>query len=157
MKRLLLQIGSLLLALQVLIVAHGLSVNFHLCSEDHHVMSSFGDASELCEHCFGHHHHGHSDLHEFEEHDAVVSLSAKCCCEDFDSEIGFTDDFTFSPEKDLTVFLPFTFLGNMFYSQMGENPWTVFRCFMQLEKTYLLTGRLKTIFFSNLKLNPLVF
>lgn len=157
MKRLLFQIVSLVMAFQVLLVAHGLSVNFHLCAEDHHVMSSFGDASELCGHCIGHHHHGHHDLHEVEALEAEAHLDARCCCEDFDSEVGFTDGFTFSPEKNLTVFLPFTILANLVNSQEVENPCTFLRSFSQHKKAYLLTGRLKTIFFSNLKLNPLVF
>lgn len=157
MKRLLFQIVSLVMAFQVLLVAHGLSVNFHLCAEDHRVMSSFGDASELCGHCIGHHHHGHSDLHEVEALEAEAHLDARCCCEDFDSEVGFTDDFTFSPEKNLAVFLPFTILANLVNSQEVENPCTFLRSFSQHKKAYLLTGRLKTIFFSNLKLNPLVF
>lgn len=146
-----------MLALQLLLVAHGLSVNFHFCAEDHHVISSFGDASVLCEHCLGHHHHEHMEAHEFEEHNQVLHFGAKCCCEDFDSEVGFTDNFTFSPEKTLTVFLPFTFLAHMAYDVVGVNPLTVFKGFTQLKIPYLPTGRLKTIFFSSLKLNPLVF
>ena len=145
------------MALQVLLVAHGLSVNFHLCMEDHHMVSSWGNASELCEHCYGHHHHEHMDTHEFEEHGKVVHFGAKCCCEDFDSRVGFTDDFTFSHEKAMTVFLPVTLIADMAFDVVDINPVTVFRCFTQLKIPYLLTGRLTTIFFSNLKLNPLVF
>lgn len=144
------------MALYVLFVAHGLSVNFHLCAEDHHLIGSFGDASQLCVHCMGHHHH-HMDAHEFEEHLLVTHFDAKCCCEDFDSEIGFTDNFTFSPEKSLTVFLPVKVLAQTVADMLDEDPLTVFRCFTLLKTPYLLTGRLKTIFFSSLKLNPLVF
>lgn len=157
MRRIFFQIGSLLMALCVLFVTHGLSINFHLCLEEHHVISSFGDASKLCEHCLGHHHHEHLDIHEFEEHNEVVHFESKCCCEDFDSKVGFTDDFTFSSEKTLTVFLPFTLLAQSVDDIINNDPITIFRSFAQLKIPYLFTGRLKTIFFSNLKLNPLVF
>ncbi len=145
------------MALYVLFVAHGLSVNFHLCVDDHHVISSFGDASNLCEHCMGHHHHEHLDTEAFEAHDQEVHFGAKCCCEDFDSEIGFTDNFTFSTEKNLCVFLPFTMLTQAANDLFEEKPTTVFRVFDQPKIPYLLTGRLKTIFFSSLRINPLAF
>ena len=156
LKRLFLQIVSFVLALQVLLVAHGLCVNFHLCVDDHHVFSSFGDASELCVHCVGHHHHEHLDADTFDEHNKEVHFGAKCCCEDFDSEIGFTDNFTFSSEKNLSVFLPFTLLTQAANDLLKEKPLTVFRAFDQLKIPYLLTGRLKTIFFSSLRINPTV-
>ena len=146
------------MTLSLLFVAHGLSVNFHLCVEDHHVIGSFGDASELCVHCMGHHHHHeHMDVHEMEEFNKEIHFGAKCCCEDFDSKVGFTDNFTFSPEKTLTVFLPYTLLAQSVNDIVNENPVTVLKTFAQLKIPYLLTGRLKTLFFSNLKLNPLVF
>lgn len=150
-----LQIGTVLLALQILFVSLGISVNFHYCLEDHHLMSSFGEASELCEHCL--HHHAHMEASEFEEHQKEVHFGAKCCCEDFESEIVLTDHYTFTPEKDLTVFLPFTLLSEAFHSVLNDVFDSAFHFFTQKKIPYLLTGRLKTIFFSNLKLNPLVF
>lgn len=152
-----LQIGTVLMALQILFVSLGISVNFHYCLEDHHLMSSFGEASELCKHCLHHHHHAHMEASEFEEHQAAVHFGAKCCCEDFESEIVLTDHYTFTPEKDLTVFLPFTLLSEAFHSILNEELDSAFHFFTQEKIPYLLTGRLKTIFFSNLKLNPLVF
>lgn len=152
-----LQIGTVLLALQILFVSLGISVNFHYCLEDHHLMSSFGEASELCEHCFHHHHHVHREASEFEEHQKEVHFGAKCCCEDFESEIVLTDHYTFTPEKDLTVFLPFILLSEAFHSVLNDAFDSTFHFFTQKKIPYLLTGRLKTIFFSNLKLNPLVF
>ena len=142
------------MAFYVLFVAHGLNVNFHLCMEDHHVLSSFGDASALCEHCHGHHHHDHLNPQEFEEHLKVMHFGAKCCCEDFDSEIGFTESFTFSMEKSLMVFLPFTVLESTFHAVMDEDPMPFPRFFTQERIPYLFTGRLKTIFFSSLRLDP---
>lgn len=155
MKRKMLQIGSLLMAFYVLFVAHGLNVNFHFCTENHHVTSSFGDASRLCEHCMGHHHHEQMDSHEFEEHLKTVHFGAKCCCEDYVSEIGFTDNYTFSTEKPLMVFLPSTAMTEAFHLVLEKTQASFSRFFTEKMISYLLTGRLKTIFFSNLKLNPL--
>lgn len=153
MKRKALQIGSLLLALYVLFVAHGLNVNFHFCTEDHHVMSSFGDASELCMHCIGHHH----EHHAYEAGSDVVGFNAKCCCEDFESEVGFADSFTLATEKSVMVYLPFTYLESTLHAVAEMDVLPVYRL-LKLERIpYLITGRLKTIFFSSLKLNPLVF
>ena len=157
MKRKMLKIGALFMALHILFISLGMSVNFHYCSEDHHLTGSFGDASEHCEHCLNHHHHAHLDASEFEEHQKVTHFGAKCCCEDFESEIVFTDHYTFTPEKDLTVFLPFTLLSEAFHSVLNNELDKAFHFFTQKKIPYLLTGRLKTIFFSNLKLNPLVF
>lgn len=148
-----LQIGSLFMALYVLFVAHGLNVNFHWCTEDSHVMSSFGDASVLCEHCMGHHHHDHLNPQEFEEHLNVVHFDAKCCCEDFDSEIGFTDAFTFSTEKALMICLPVCYIGAT-ATVVEDETVPVVQSFSQEKIPYLLTGRLKTIFFSSLRLDP---
>lgn len=145
------------MALQILFVSLGISVNFHYCLEDHHLMSSFGEASELCEHCLHHHHHAHMEASKFEEHQTVTHFGAKCCCEDFESEIVFTDHYTFSPEKDLTVFLPFTLMSEAFHHVLNNELDSAFHFFTQEKIPYLLTGRLKTIFFSSLKLNPLVF
>ena len=155
-KRRILQICSLLMALQVLLVTHGLSVNFHLCTEDHHLMSSFGDASLLCEHCLGHHHHEHMDEQEFEAHLQVLHFGSKCCCEDYDSEIGFTEEYTFSSEKSLMISLASFPLTDWFQMKLDECPTPNIPCFIHEKIPYLLTGRLRTIFFSHLKLNPLV-
>lgn len=157
MKKRLLQIGSLVMALYVLFMAHGFCVNFHFCTEDHHVMSSFGDASLLCEHCMGHHHHDHINASTHEEDLKVVHFGAKCCCEDYESELGRTDDYTFSTEKPLIVILTSSPLTQVFHSVLDECPVLDYRDFVFEKIPYLLTGRLRTIFFSHLKLNPLVF
>lgn len=144
------------MALYVLFVAHGLTVNFHFCTEDHHLTSSFGDASARCMHCLGHH-HGHTDKVEFEASLKVIHYGAKCCCEDFEKEIGFAEGFTFSTEKSLLVFLPFTALTKTFQLVL-EQARIPFSRLLTMEKIpYLLSGRLRTVFFSHLKLNPLVF
>ena len=49
MKKQILQIGSLLMALTVLFVSIGWDVKYHYCTEDHHLASSFVDATDtLC-------------------------------------------------------------------------------------------------------------
>lgn len=144
------------MALYVLLVAHGLTVNFHFCTEDHHLMSSFGDASVHCVHCLGHH-HGPMDKTEFEANLKVIHYDTKCCCEDFEKEIGFAEGFTFSTEKPLLVFLPFTAMTETFQLISESIRIPVSRFFTQEKIPYLLTGRLRTVFFSQLKLNPLVF
>ena len=156
MKKRLLQTGSLMMALYVLFLAHGLSVNLHCCAENHHVMSSFGDASLLCEHCHGHHHE-HLTAEGFEEHLKVMHFGEKCCCDDYETEIGFTDDYTFSTEKQLISCVASMPLAYRFQSSLDERPILDFRSFVFEKIPYLLTGRLRTIFFSHLKLNPLVF
>lgn len=145
-----LQIGSLLLALYLLFVALDLNVNFHLCTEDHHVMSSFGHASEQCMHCQGHDH----EHHVSETASDVVAFNAKCCCEDYDSEIGFTDQFTFSTEKPLLISLPFVAFAAMLQVETNEEVRTISHCFTREKIPYLHSGRLKTIFFSSLRIDP---
>ncbi|MBP5798145.1 MAG: hypothetical protein J6W26_07755 [Bacteroidales bacterium] len=158
MKKQWLQIGSLLMALYVLFMAHGFCVNFHFCSENHHVMSSFGDASLLCSHCLGHHdHHEHLDAEEAETDLELLHFEGKCCCEDFNSEIGHTDDYTFSTEKPLMSCLVSTPLTNLYQTVLHGPEVEESRGFAFEKIPYLLTGRLRTLFFSQLKLNPLVF
>lgn len=144
------------MALYVLVVAHGLTVNFHFCTEDHHLSSSIGNASTTCMHCLGHH-HGHTDEMDWEDPLEAIHFNTKCCCEDFEEEIGFTEGFTFSTEKPLSVFLPFTTFSKTFEYILEKCQAPVFHLFTLDQVPYLLTGRLRTVFFSQLKLNPLVF
>ena len=153
MKKQWLQIGSFVMAFVVLFVSMGWDVKFHYCTEDHHLSGSFVDVAESCFHCLE-----HEDEHEahFMHHDAV-QLNAKCCCEDFESEVGFVEGFTFSTEKTLIVYLPFTHLESTLHAVAEMDVLPIYRL-LKLERIpYLITGRLKTIFFSSLKLNPLVF
>lgn len=145
------------MALYVLFVAHGMNVNFHLCTEDHQLTSSFGDASLLCEHCLGHHHQEHGDEQACETNPQPLHYGSKCCCEDYESEIGFTDDYTFSSEKILTTCPVSTPLAEGL-QQLTDNGLVFdFHRFVHEKIPYLLTGRLRAIFFSHLKLNPQVF
>ena len=142
------------MALMVLFVSVGWNVNFHYCTEDHHMMSSFGDASRLCEHCQHHHHHDMSAA-EFAEHNKVLHFGAKCCCEDFDSPIGFTDNYTFSPVKQLAIFLQSAVVVFPDFSVV-ENTVSQYLINFSPRKIPLFdTPRRTLIYFSQLKLNPL--
>ena len=156
MKKRILQIVSSLMALLVLFVSIGWNVNFHYCTEDHHLLSSFGDASRLCEHCQNHPHR-HMNATQFEEHLNVVHFDEKCCCDDFDSKIQFTDNYTFSPEKHIAVFLQPALLPHFDSMELLQEIKQVFHFFSPQKIPFFLSGRQMTIFFSNLKLNPLIF
>ena len=126
---------SVMMAVLMLVISMDMSVNFHYCNEDHLFTSSFGDASELCMHCMGHHHphgkhlgeghgkhleEGHgkhikdahgSHLGGFQEsvvgEDDVLRFEARCCCEDFEQEICLTEGDQVEDGK-LTVWVPLT-------------------------------------------------
>jgi len=153
-KRILLKIGAFLMALHILFVSMDVNVNFHYCLEDHHVNTSFGDASRFCVHCLGHHHHEHHQ--GVEDGSEVLHFGEKCCCEDFDSEICFADGFTFSTDKLLILSLPRLVVADVCRMVVDEEIRIVLHCFVREKIPYLFTGRLRSIFFSNMKLNPLV-
>ena len=155
MKKRLLQIGSLLMALAVLLVSVGWDVKFHYCTEDHHITGSFGDASAECVHCLEHHHE-HHEMEAAELHD-VVQFNAKCCCEDFDSKIQFTDNYVFSPEKHLDIhFQPFDFVHQALLDLMPKTHQVLLH-FTARKKPNFYSARERLVFFSALRLNPLVF
>jgi hypothetical protein len=116
---------------------------------------SFGDASRFCAHCSGHH-HGDETTHEHGDASEPIHFSAKCCCEDFESEIHFAEDYTFSTEKNLVLSLPSVIVSDVCRLVVDEEIKLVSHCFTHEKIPYLLTGRLRTIFFSNLKINPLI-
>ena len=154
MKKQILQIGSLLMALVVLFVSVGWDVKFHYCTEDHHTTGSLINASDDCVHCWGHHHE-----HKMEaalSHD-VMQFDAKCCCDDFDSKIQFTDNFVFSPEKHLMVNLQSFVLPHLDLSEICAQVSTLFSNLSSRKTFKFLSGRERIVFFSSLKLNPLVF
>ena len=154
MKKRLLQIGSLLMALAVLFVSVGWDVKFHYCTEDHHMTGSLGNASDDCVHCWDHHHE-----HEMETalpHD-VMQFNAKCCCDDFDSKVQFTDSFVFSPEKHLIVNLQSIVLPHLDLTDLCHQVQVVFNPLFQRKTLKFLSGRERIVFISSLKLNPLVF
>ena len=154
MKKQILQIGSLLMAFAVLFVSVGWDVKFHYCTEEHHMTGSLGNASDDCMHCWGHHHE-----HEMEvalPHD-VMQFNAKCCCDDFESKIQFTDNFVFSPDKQLIVSLQSFILPHLDLSEICAQVSTFFSNLSSRKTLKFLSGRERIVFFSSLKLNPLVF
>ena len=151
-----LQIGSLLMALAVLLVSVGWDVKFHYCTEDHHIKGSFGDAAAACVHCMGHHNEHEHEAEAVLPHD-VVQFNAKCCCDDFDSKIQFADNYVFSPDKHLVVSLQSFVLPHLDLTEICAQTSTAFRNHSPRKTLKFLSGRERTVFFSSLKLNPLVF
>lgn len=144
------------MALAVLLVSVGWDVKFHYCTEDHHIMGSFGDAAAACVHCMGHHHEHEHEAEAVLSHD-VVQFRAKCCCDDFDSKIQFTDNYVFSPDKHLVVSLQSFVLPHLDLTEACAQMSTVFRNHSPRKTLKFLSGRERTVFFSLLKINPLVF
>ena len=153
MKKRLLRIGSFLLALVVLFVSVGWDVKFHYCTAEHHLSGSFGEAAESCLHCHDHEHQ--HEAHFAQQHE--TQFNAKCCCEDFDSKIQFTDNYVFSPDKHLIVCLQSFHLPHLDLTELCAQVSTVFRQHSQRTTLKFLSGRERIVFFSSLKLNPLVF
>ncbi len=153
-KKRLLQIGSLLTALVVFFVSMGWDVKFHYCTEDHHMTGSFGDAAAECVHCLGHHHEHETETVSLHE---VLHFDAKCCCNDFDSKIQFTDNYVFSPDKHLEFHLqPFVFV-HLDQQDLVLKSQQVWRQFTARKILHFLSARDRLVFFSALRLNPLVF
>ena len=156
MKKRLLQIGSFLMAFAVLFVSVGWDVKFHYCTEDHLLTGSFVDAANHCMHCLGHEHeHEETEAH-FVLHDAL-QFNAKCCCEDFDSKIQFTDNYVFSPDKHLIVNLQSFVVPHLDLSELCDQVNVVFNNHSPRKTLLFLSGRARLVCFSHLKLNPLVF
>ena len=153
MKKQILHIVSLLMAIVVLFVSMGWDVKFHYCTEDHHLSSSFGDAAEACFHCLGHEHE--HETQTVPQHG--LQFNAKCCCEEFESKIQFTDNYVFSPEKHLIVhFQPFVFTY-LNLQELLPKAQQALHQFTARKIPNWRIGRIGLIFFSQLKLNPLVF
>ena len=142
------------MAFVVLFVSVGWDVKFHYCTEDHHIMGRFGDASAECVHCLGHHHEHEAAATSLYE---VLHFDAKCCCNDFDSKIQFTDNFVFSADKHLLVSLQSFILPYLDLSQLCDQVKVVFNNHSQRKTLKFLSGQERIVFFSSLKLNPLVF
>ena len=153
MKKRILQIGSTVMAFVVLFVSMGWDVKFHYCTEDHHLTSSLGEAAESCLHCLGHEHEHEAHF----MHQDVVQFNAKCCCEDFESVIQFTDNFVFSPEKHLDIqFHPFVFVRHDLQELLPKTQQVLHR-FTTQKIPHFFSARERLVFFSALRLNPLVF
>lgn len=141
------------MALVVLFVSVGWDVKFHYCTEDHQLTGSFVDAAELCLHCLDHEHGLEAHLMQQEQ----IHFDAKCCCESFESIIQFTDNFVFSPEKQLIISLQSFVLPHLDLNEILIQVRQIFDNH-SLRKTFkFLSGQERIVFFSSLKINPLVF
>lgn len=156
MKKRLLQIGSLLMALVVMFVSVGWDVKFHYCTEDHQLTGSFGPATDYCLHCLDHEYE-HEEVDAYLWQHNALQFNAKCCCEDFDSKIQFTDNYVFSPDKQLVIFLQSFVLPHLDLTDLYDHMNVVFNPFFQRKTLKFLSGQERIVLFSSLKLNPLVF
>ena len=156
MKKWLLQIGSFLMAFAVLFVSVGWDVKFHYCTEDHQLSGSFGAVVDYCLHCLDHEHeHEETEAHLWQLDG--LQFNAKCCCDDFDSKIQFTDNFVFSPDKQLNISLQSFVLPHLDLNGVLVQVRQIFGNH-SLRKTFkFLSGQERIVFFSSLKINPLVF
>jgi hypothetical protein len=154
MKKRLLQIGSFLMAFAVLFVSVGWDVKFHYCTEDHQLSGSFGPAVDYCLHCLDHEHE-EADAYLW-QHDAL-QFNAKCCCDDFDSKIQFTDNFVFSLEKQLIISLQSFILPHLDLNGVLVQVRQIFDNHSLRKTLKFLSGQERIVYFSSLKLNPLVF
>ena len=153
MKKRILQIAALLMALVVLFVSIGWDVKFHYCTEDHHLASSFVDATDSCMHCHGHEHE--HETHAVPQHG--LQFNAKCCCEDFESKIQFTDNFVFSPDKQLDIlFQPFVFV-HLDLQELLPKVQLAWHHFTARTIPHFFSAKDRLVYFSALRLNPLVF
>ena len=153
MKKRLLGIGSLFVALVVLFVSMDWDVKFHYCTEDHTLTGSFVDAAASCLHCHGHEHE--HETHAVPQHG--LQLNARCCCEDFESLIQFTDNFVFSSDKQLTVYFQPFVLAHLDLLERMPKVQQFFHLFTLRKIPHFCSARELLVFFSALRLNPLVF
>lgn len=153
MKKRILQIGSYVMALVVLFVSMGWDVRFHYCNEEHHLSGGFGEVAESCQHCLNHEHE--HETHFAQQHG--IQINAKCCCEDFDSIIQFSDSFVFSHEQHLNVhFQPFAFV-HFDLQRLIPKAQRAWHGFTARKLPCFFSARERLVFFSALRLNPLVF
>ena len=135
------------MTLVVLFVSMGWDVKFHYCTEEHQMTKE-----ELCLHCCDHEHDGFNAMQA-----DVLHYESKCCCDDFDSKIQFTDNFVFSSERHLDVHFQPIDLIRFTILDISPIVQQVFSRFSALKIPNLHIGKIGLIFFSQLKLNPLVF
>ena len=156
MKNRLLRISAFTMAFVVLFVTIGWDVKFHYCTIDHELTGSFGDASATCKHCVGHH-HNHHENHHASSMSNVTQFNAKCCCDDFDELIQFSDNYVFSSEKQVDIQLQPSSLIHVDIQILNSELQQVFQHFTPRKIPNFSTCRKMLIYFSSLKLNPLVF
>lgn len=154
MKKRLLQIGSLLMAFAVLFVSFGWDVCFHYCTSSHTMTSHIGMGSPMHAQCFG---HAQCSEESHEHHPMATHFDAKGCCNDYDSKIQFTDNFVYSPEKQLIISLQYYLLSHLDLNDVLVQVRQIFYNHSPKKALKFLSGQERIVFFSSLKLNPLVF
>ena len=117
---------------------------------------SFGAVADHCMHCLDHElEHAETET-QLWQHDAL-QFSAKCCCDDFDSKIQFTDNFVFSLEKQLVISLQSFVLPHLDLNEVLVQVRQIFDNHSSKKALKFLSGQERIVFFSSLKINPLVF
>ena len=154
MKKRLLQIGSLLMAFAVLFVSFGWDVCFHYCTSSHTMTSHIGMGSPMHAQCFG---HAQCSEESHEHHPMATHFDAKGCCDDYDSKIQFTDNFVYSPEKQLIISLQYYLLSHLDLNEVLVQVRQIFYNHSPKKVLKFLSGQERIVFFSSLKINPLVF
>ena len=154
MKKRLLQIGSLLMAFAVLFVSFGWDVCFHYCTSSHTMTSHIGMGSPMHAQCFG---HAQCSEESHEHHPMATHFDAKGCCDDYDSKIQFTDNFVYSPEKQLIISLQYYLLSHLDLNEVLVQVRQIFDNHSPKKALKFLSGQERIVFFSSLKINPLVF
>ena len=154
MKKRLLRFGSFVMALVVLFVSVGWDVCFHYCTSSHTMSSHLGTSAAMHAQCY--------DIvpcidENAVNHSITTHFDTRGCCNDFDSRIQFTDSFTFSADKHLSLhFQPFTVLPFDVRQLLPEVKQAVGG--IRLWKIpHLPIGKTRLFLLSNLRLNPLVF
>lgn len=152
----LLRVFSSIMALVVLFVSIGWDVKFHYCTVDHELTASFGDASSSCVHCAGHHHDHHEAL-ATASIPAVMQFNAKCCCDDYDELIHFSDNYVFSSEKHIGFQPQPSAVIHFDLQTLACELQQAFQHFTPRKIPNFNSCREMLIFYSSLRLNPLVF
>ena len=153
MKKRLLQFGSFLMALVVLFVSIGWDVKYHYCTTEHRLSGNFGESAESCLHCIGHEHEHEANFAQPHE----IQFDAKCCCEDFESKIQFAGNYVFSIEKHLNVQFQPNVLVNLGFHDLMPKAKLALQHFTVRKIPPFQSSRDRLVFFSSLRLNPLVF
>ena len=138
MKKRQLQFGSFLMALVVLFVSIGWDVKYHYCTAEHRLSGNFGEAEESCLHCIGHEH----------EHEANFEQP---------HEIQFAGNYVFSIEKHLNVHFQPNVLVNLGLHDLMPKAKLALQHFTVRKIPPFQSSRDRLVFFSSLRLNPLVF
>mgnify|MGYP003472525204 CR=1 FL=1 len=139
------------MAFAVLFVSFGWDVCFHYCTSSHTMTSHIGMGSPMHAQCFG---HAQCSEESHEHHPMATHFDAKGCCDDYDSKIQFTDNFVYSPEKQLIISLQYYLLSHLDLNEVLVQVRQIFYNHSPKKALKFLSGQERIVFFSSLKLNP---